>query len=307
MDKASLRKLIVGPMGVLPTPFDENYQLDLGRMNAMIQRLIDSGVTHGKGVLKIASAVGEGPMLSDTEIPALLRTAVKAADGRATIMLGIHYKDTTRAIEEAKMAQDMGAISLQVTLPIWNMPSQQDMYDFFYDLSNAIDIGIMIYHTHWMTGGFIEVETFEKLADLDNIAAIKWSVPNDDDFELMTKFTDKVNMIDNTANPVGSHKLGGRGYVQSYLDVNPKFDLKVWELLEAKQYDEAQKLYDSARIPLHSMYELVSKRTGGQSILHKAMNELMGNPVGPSRPPSKTLNTEETAELKKRLHDIGWL
>ena len=72
MDKASLRKLIVGPMGVLPTPFDENYQLDLGRMNAMIQRLIDSGVTHGKGVLKIASAVGEGPMLSDTEIPAVL-------------------------------------------------------------------------------------------------------------------------------------------------------------------------------------------------------------------------------------------
>ena len=135
-------------------------------------------------------------MLSDTEIPALLRTAVKAADGRATIMLGIHYKDTTRAIEEAKMAQDMGAISLHVTPHIWNMPTQEDMYDFFYDLSNAIDIGIMIYHTHWMTGGFIEVETFEKLADLDNIAAIKWSVPNNDDFELMTKFTDKVNMID---------------------------------------------------------------------------------------------------------------
>lgn len=307
MDKESLRKLVVGPMGVLPTPFDENYQLDLGTMHALIQRLIDNGVTHGKGVLKIASAVGEGPMLSDTEMPALLRTAVRAADGRATIMLGIHYKDTIRAIEEAKMAQGMGAVSLQVTPPIWNIPSQQDIFDFYYDLSNAIDIGIMIYHTHWMSGGTIEMDTFDKLVDLDNIVAIKWSVPNDDDFELMTRFTDKVNMIDNTANPIGNHKLGGRGYVQSTLDVNPKHDLKVWSLLEAKQYEEAQKLYDSARIPLNSMYEIVGKRTGGQSILHKALNELMGNPVGPSRPPSKTLNKEEMAELKSRLQNIGWL
>jgi len=307
MDKESLRKLVVGPMGVLPTPFDENYQLDLGTMHALIQRLIDNGVTHGKGVLKIASAVGEGPMLSDTEMPALLRTAVRAADGRATIMLGIHYKDTIRAIEEAKMAQGMGAVSLQVTPPIWNIPSQQDIFDFYYDLSNAIDIGIMIYHTHWMSGGTIEMDTFDKLVDLDNIVAIKWSVPNDDDFELMTRFTDKVNLIDNTANPIGNHKLGGRGYVQSTLDVNPKHDLKVWSLLEAKQYEEAQKLYDSARIPLNSMYEIVGKRTGGQSILHKALNELMGNPVGPSRPPSKTLNKEEMAELKSRLQNIGWL
>ena len=89
--------------------------------------------------------------------------------------------------------------------------------------------------------------------------------------------------------------------------MNPKHDLKVWSLLEAKQYEEAQKLYDSARIPLNSMYEIVGKRTGGQSILHKALNELMGNPVGPSRPPSKTLNKEEMAELKSRLQNIGWL
>ena len=38
-------------------------------------------------------------------------------------MCGLHFKDTKRTIEDAKKAQDLGAIGLQVCPPIFNLPS----------------------------------------------------------------------------------------------------------------------------------------------------------------------------------------
>ena len=175
MNREDLRKLIVGPVGAIPTPFDVDYEVDLGAMHAMVQRIVDGGVSCGNGVIKVASALGEGPMLRDDEWPTLLRTAVRAADGRAPVMLGIHHKDTVRTIEDSNRAASLGAIGLQIAPPIYNIPTQQDMYDYFYEVANAIDIGIMIYHTKWMPGGEIETDTFLRMADIDNVVAVKWS------------------------------------------------------------------------------------------------------------------------------------
>ena len=34
MDRAAIQKLIAGPIGAIPTPFDDDFELDLGVMNA---------------------------------------------------------------------------------------------------------------------------------------------------------------------------------------------------------------------------------------------------------------------------------
>ena len=112
-------------------------------------------------------------MLSDAEWPSLLRTVVQATNGKASVVCGLHYKDTKRTIEDAKRAQDMGANGLQVCPPVFNLPSQQDILDYYSDLSDAIDIGIMVYHTHWLSGGRIEVDTILKMSDIEQIVSIK--------------------------------------------------------------------------------------------------------------------------------------
>mgnify|MGYP001274816140 CR=1 FL=1 len=120
MYKNDFRKLFVGPFAAVPIPFDADYQVDLGAMHAMVQRMVDGGVSRGDGVIKIASAIGEGPMLSDDEWPTLLRTAVLPSRNRAPVMLGIHHKDTVKTKEDAKRAADLGAVGLQVAPPIYN-------------------------------------------------------------------------------------------------------------------------------------------------------------------------------------------
>ena len=52
MDREELKKLLVGPIGAVSTPFDEDLEVDLGAMREMVQMMIDSGVRNGRGVDK---------------------------------------------------------------------------------------------------------------------------------------------------------------------------------------------------------------------------------------------------------------
>ena len=306
MRRDELKPLIVGPIATVATPFDDDFEVDFGRMYELTQGWVENGLVKGRAVIKVAAAMGEGPMLTDEEWPHLLRTVVRAADDRATVVCGLHYKDTKRTIEDAKRAQDMGAIALQVCPPIFNLPSQDDLLDYFGELSDAIDIGVMVYHTHWMSGGRIEVDTILKMADFEQVASIKWSAPDDVDYDEMAKFSGIFSVIDNGGGPVRCHQLGGRGYINLTAESYPPHDLRIWDLLESKQYDEAQTLYDSVNDPLRDFAEKLGQRSGGQARLKKGIMSLMGQPVGSSRPPSKPLNAAEMEELRGILEGFGW-
>ena len=152
MNRDELRKIIVGPMATVGTPFDENYEVDLGKMYEMIQWYVENGLVTGKAVIKVAAAMGEGPQLRDWERQAFLQTAVQAAGNKATIMCGLHYKDTIRQIEDANRAADLGAVAVQVSPPVHNGPTRTDVIRFYDDLANGSDTGIMIYNTGGMLG-----------------------------------------------------------------------------------------------------------------------------------------------------------
>ena len=306
MDRAELRELIQGPIATVPTPFDDDFEVDFGRMHELTQQWVEEGLVKGKAVIKVAAAMGEGPMLKDEEWPLLLRTVVQAAKDRASIVCGLHYKDTKRTIEDAKIAQDMGAIGLQICPPIFNLPSQNDLIDYYSDISDNIDIGIMVYCTQWMPGGLVEVDTIMKMEDIPQVASIKWSPPPDGKQEDIAKFTHIFSVIENGGSPAESHRLGGRGYINLTAEAYPPHDLEIWDHLEAGRYDEAQTLWDKVNNPLRDYSAKVDERSGGQGRVKKGLSYLMGKPAGASRPPSKPLNDEELDELREILVGFGW-
>lgn len=306
MTRDELKKLIVGPIATVPTPFDDEYRVDFGRMAVATQYWVENGLVAGKAVIKVAAAMGEGPMLRDDEWPALLRTVVQNAGGKAAVVCGIHYKDTVRTIEDAKQAQDLGAIGLQISPPIFNDPNQDDILCYYEAISKAVDIGIMVYNTWWLSGGNVLPETILKMADFEHVVSIKWSVPEGQDYEDMRKFAHIFNVIDNSSSAPRCHKLGGRGYINLTADVHPAHDLKIWDLLESGQYDEAQALFDKVNKPLRELYAKCYRRSGGQARVKKGMFELIGIPMGASRPPSLPLNADELGELRDIMRSFGW-
>ena len=315
MRRDELQELIQGAIFALPAPFDDEFRVDNGRMYELCKWLVSQGLSTGNSALKVASVAGEGPMLGDNEWPSLLRTVVQAVDGKVPVMLGINHKDTFRSIEDARKAQDLGAVGLQVSPPIFNDPSQDDMLRYFEALSDAIEIGVMVYNTPWYSSywqgdlrslGNVLPDTFVRMADFEHIVAVKWSCPEDVAYEDMKKFSHIFNVLDNNTDAILCHKLGGRGYIGGHEEY-PQHDLRFWELLESRQYDDAKKLHDSIRTPdLAALFARVAKRSGGIGQLKKGMMEAMGWPMGPPRPPSLPLSAEELAELREIVRGWGW-
>ena len=306
MNREELKQLIVGPVATVPTPFDEDYEVNYGRMYELTQQWVDEGLVKGRGVIKVAAAMGEGPMLRDDEWPYLLRTVVQAANDKAAIVCGLHYKDTKRTIEDALKAQDMGAHVLQVCPPIFNLPSQDDVFDYFADLSEAIDIGIMVYHTHWMSGGRIEIDTILRMKELEQVVSIKWSSPEDVNTDEIAKFTDIFSVIAN-GEAIPCHKLGARGYINVTASAYPAHDLKAWDLMESGNYDEASKVFETVDNALRDFGAKMDIRSGGQARLPKALMDVMGRSAGASRPPSKPITQAEFDELKDIVkNQFGW-
>jgi 4-hydroxy-tetrahydrodipicolinate synthase len=305
MDRDELRRLIQGPIAAVSTPFDDNYALDLGVMADLTRWWTDNGLVTGRSVLKVAAAIGEGPDLDDEEWPRLLRAVVKAADGKALVICGLKTKNTLHTIADAKKARDLGAVGVQVDLPFMHHPTQDDYVRFFTDISNAVDTGILIYNTHWFGAPSITAETMLRLADAEHVVAIKWAVPPEADYDDMRKFSQHFNVIDNSLQPVRAHRNGARGYINWTVDVYPHFELKVWDLIEACRYDEAQAMLDEVYKPLRAITAKVTERSGGYSI-HKAMMAIVGHPVGPPRPPTLPVSAEHYAELREILRGFGW-
>ena len=139
MDRHVLRQRFQGVIGVTVTPVDDDYEVDYGRMAELTKWWVENGLVKGKAMLKVNSVMGEGPQLRDDEWPALIRTAVQAADGKVDVIAGTHCKDTKRTIEDSKKAEDLGAIGLQIAPPLFNDPNQDD-----------IDIHYLMFQNHYI-------------------------------------------------------------------------------------------------------------------------------------------------------------
>ena len=305
MDRETLRALVRGPFCTVPTAFDANLQLDLGKMAELTRWWVAEGVVTGQAVLKVAAALGEGPDLSDDEWPRLLETVTKAADGRATIVCGLKTKNTLHTIDDAKRAHDLGATAVQVDLPFFHHPTADDIVRYFSDISEAIEIGVIIYNTWWFGALSLTPAIAERLYGADRIIGIKWAVPPESDYDDMRHFAEAINVIDNSNEPVRCHANGGAGYINNTMSVYPAHDLQLWRLIEDRHYEEAQALFDRVNRPLERFMTRSAQRSGGYRT-NKALMQLAGRAVGDPRPPTLPLDDGELKELQTLMESFGW-
>jgi 4-hydroxy-tetrahydrodipicolinate synthase len=305
MTRDELKRLIQGPFATVPTAFDDRLKLDLPVMADLTRWWVAQGVVAGKAVLKVAAAMGEGPDLGDDEWPHLLRTVVNASGGKAAIVCGLKTKDTLHTIEDARKAQDLGAIGVQIDLPIFHHPTQDDIVRYFIDISDAIDIGIVLYNTWWFGVPSITAESVQRLSSAEHLVAIKWTAPPDGAYDDMRRFAAQVNVIDNANQPIRCHQNGGRGYINNTMNAHPPHDLVLWDLIEARRYDEAQSLWDRVNAPLAAFIEKAGSHSGGYRV-NKGMMAIMGRPMGVPRPPTLPLDDRELAELRELMSGFGW-
>src|ERR1700693_3634363 len=111
----------------LPTPFDDNGNVDSATLEALCERQTQEGAT----ALVVCGTTGEAPTLSPAEHGVLIRIAVDVARGRIPVIAGAGSNSTTHAIELSRDAEACGAAAVLSVVPYYNKPTQAGLYAHF--------------------------------------------------------------------------------------------------------------------------------------------------------------------------------
>lgn len=152
------------------TPFDGE-----GNVNYEVaEKLADYLVTHGSDGLVICGTTGESPTLTWEEEYQLFQVVKKSVAGRAKIIAGTGSNSTKEAIAATRKAAELGLDGSLQVVPYYNKPPQEGLYEHFRAIALACpDLPIMLYNIPGRTGQNLLPETIAKLAEIDNIVAVK--------------------------------------------------------------------------------------------------------------------------------------
>ena len=153
----------------LVTPFKSDTQLDLEAFRKLIRWQLDSGIHF----LVPSGTTGESVTLNEEEYRKVIRTCVETAAGAVPVVAGAGTNNTAQAIHLATIAQQEGADALLAVTPYYNKPTQEGLVLHFSKIAESISLPVVLYNVPGRTIINITAETALRLAQVDNIIALK--------------------------------------------------------------------------------------------------------------------------------------
>ncbi len=151
------------------TPFDEQGGVDYEQAKRLANALLDSG-SDG---LVITGTTGEGPTLSTEEKIRLYAEVKEAIGGRGAVIAGTTDNNTANSIELSAEAEAVGADALLLTVPAYNKPPQEGLYQHFKAIAEHSGLPCVLYNVTSRTSLNMTDETTLRLSQVDNIVGIK--------------------------------------------------------------------------------------------------------------------------------------
>lgn len=165
-----------GVYPVVPTTFTESGELDLESQKRCVDFMVDAGSTG----LCILANFSEQFVLSDSEREVLTSTILEHVKGRVPVIVTTTHFGTEVCAQRSKRAQDAGAAMVMVMPPYHGatirVPEEQ-IYEFYARLSDAIDIPIMIQDAP-VSGTPLSVAFLARMArEIEHVAYFKIETP----------------------------------------------------------------------------------------------------------------------------------
>jgi len=141
---------------------------------AVAEKLAAHLVENGSDSILVCGTTGESPTLSWQEEYELFQVIRKAIAPKGKIIAGTGSNSTSEAIEATCKAAKLGLDGTLQVVPYYNKPPQAGLYRHFQSIAQASpDLPVMLYNIPGRTGINLQPDTVAKLAEIDNIIAIK--------------------------------------------------------------------------------------------------------------------------------------
>jgi 4-hydroxy-tetrahydrodipicolinate synthase len=289
--------MFAGAMVALITPFSEG-KVDFETLDELIDFQIDSGID---GLVPVGTT-GESPTLSSTEHKQVIERVVKSAGGRVPVIAGAGSNSTAEAIGYATHARKVGADATLQVCPYYNKPTQEGFYEHFKVIAEEVDLPMVLYNIPGRCGAGMTPETIARLAEVENIVAIKEATGSLDQASEIAMRCD-ITIIsgdDSLTLPLAS--VGGKGVISVVANIVPA-DVKAMtdlilegDLVQARQWH--RKLFALSKNMLTLATNPIPIKAA-MAMLDLASDEL--------RLPMMPLEESKKATLRKTLTDYGLL
>lgn len=284
--------LIVPPL----TPFTADLKIDVGRL----ERIVDYVVRDCRAGAVSAAGVEtqEYHYLSHEERKELIRHTAAFVDGRCPLIVGISHPSFKTAIELAGLAQDLGAMAIQVLAPLrpfGGAPTLKDLVGYYEAIAKETTLPILLYLNPG-PGAEVAPDWTVELAKMDRIKYVKESSRDlarvsrlivEIDRAGLARYFTTMQML------LATLELGGSGATMP--PPGAAMARAVVDAFLAGDREEAQRLQlEFALFPAKWMAK-------GLAPVMKAAMEIIGCPAGDPYPPYQPLSTEEKSALALHL------
>ncbi|MFK3988903.1 MULTISPECIES: 4-hydroxy-tetrahydrodipicolinate synthase [Psychrobacter] len=261
-----IKTRLQGSMVALVTPMHPDGTVDYKRLADLIDWQIEQG-TH---CLVAVGTTGESATLSMQEHSDVIRYFVQHVKGRVPVIAGTGANNTMEAIKLTQDAADAGADCALLVAPYYNKPPQEGLYQHYKAIARAVNIPQMLYNVPGRTVVDIAQETVERLADIDNIVAIKDATGSIARGEQLIKAVgDRIVVLsgdDSTA--LDLMTFGGKGNISVTANVAPKAMSETFTAALRGDFDAAHKVHDVVK-HLHRDLFIESSPIPAKYALHK--------------------------------------
>lgn len=272
------------------TPFNASQDVDYPRLRDHVDWLIANGI-HG---LVPTGSVGEYASLSDDERARVVETIVDVAAGRVPVVVGNAAPATARAVAWARHAKEVGAAGVMALPPINYRPSRREVIAH-YEAVSAVGLPIIAYNNPVDYATDLTPDLLADMAHIENLVAVK---EFSGDVRRIPAILDQTNLevlvgVDDLV--VEGFLAGATGWIAGMTNVIPGESVHLLDLLKAGRLDDARSLYRNLLPLMHF---------DAEPYLVQAMKygcELIGRPLGQTRPPRLPLEEQERRSVEQAL------
>lgn len=261
----------------LLTPYKrDGGSVDEGAMRAHVDWLVEAGID----ALMPCGTTGEGPLLSDDEVAAVVRATVAAADGRVPVLAHIGRPGTAPTLALARRAVEDGAAAVAAIVPYYYAADDSAVRAHYGALIEGAGAPVYGYTIPSHTHRELEPALLEQLIG-DGLAGLKDSTKS---AERHREYTVAVRtagapfaLYTGTAGLMcGALREGSAGAVLALTNLHPEECVALARAVAEGRNDAAERL--QAELAGH---DAAVRREGGIPALKRAVSERLAERGAP--------------------------
>lgn len=287
-------KEIKGVIPAMLSVFDEHEEVDVKRTEELVDFLLEKNI----GGFYLTGSTGEGFLMTGEERKLVIETVVRRVAGRKPVIVHVGDIGTKKSIDLAKHAYKVGADAISSVPPFYWKFSEQDIYDYYKDISEATPLPMIVYNVPLV--GLMGTELLMKISQLENVKGLKFTGKDHDQMSHLKELLGLDFMIYSGCDEMAFSGLavGTDGIIGSFYNVMPELFIAIDRAVREGELAKGIRLQ---KIGTEIIFAALKYN---YIALMRNMLKWQGVDAGYSRRPFKNYKEDELEAFKQELKVI---